>query len=391
MKILFILPHTIDPYDPKYLARFEDISHCSEGHALITSDTESSEITAGKYIIHNMQAPQVSGPLGALKTVFFLVKHALRLARKYKVDLVYTYDPLTLGIVATITKILAGAASVIEVNGHLKDAADARLGGAEVSFIKRKLFNLTCSTTLFFAEAVKILNNDQFDDWRLILKNKPCFMFTDYIPVSKFTRSQEDKGYILCLGYPFKRKGVDILLEAFEQINQDFPEIRLKIMGYCPEPERSMWQKRIDKVAGAELQRPVVHAEIEPYFQECTLLVLPSRSEGMGRVLIEAMACGKPIVGSRVGGIPNIIKDHENGRLFETENSEDLARVLRSLLEHPEVMEEIGEAGYQLTQTTFNEKQYGVNFEIMVTTAVSSQKRAEKKGTIYNGYSLGQG
>ena len=64
----------------------------------------------------------------------------------------------------------------------------------------------------------------------------------------------------------------------------------------------------------------------------CSLFVLPSRTEAMGRVLLEAMACKKPIIASNVGGIPEIIKDGYNGLLFESENVDDLAEKIRLVL-----------------------------------------------------------
>lgn len=60
-------------------------------------------------------------------------------------------------------------------------------------------------------------------------------------------------------------------------------------------------------------------------------MVLPSLSEGLGRVIIEAMLVGTPVIGSRVGGIPDIISDGENGLLVEPDDADDLLRALRQI------------------------------------------------------------
>src|SRR5439155_7396697 len=72
-------------------------------------------------------------------------------------------------------------------------------------------------------------------------------------------------------------------------------------------PEQTEWTPSLptDAVAAA--------------MDEATLLVLPSRSEGMGRVIVEALLRGRPVLGSRVGGIRDLVRDGENGLLFEQE------------------------------------------------------------------------
>src|SRR5262249_16017665 len=66
-----------------------------------------------------------------------------------------------------------------------------------------------------------------------------------------------------------------------------------------------------------------------------TVLVLPSRSEGLGRVVVEAFCRGRAVVGSRVGGIPDLVTDGENGLLVPAEDPEALPDALLSVLSHP--------------------------------------------------------
>jgi glycosyltransferase involved in cell wall biosynthesis len=77
----------------------------------------------------------------------------------------------------------------------------------------------------------------------------------------------------------------------------------------------------------------------------CFALLLPSRTEAMGRVLLEAMAAGKPIVGARVDGIPRVIRPDHNGLLFECGNVEDLAAQLERLMADPAFARALGENG----------------------------------------------
>jgi glycosyltransferase involved in cell wall biosynthesis len=80
------------------------------------------------------------------------------------------------------------------------------------------------------------------------------------------------------------------------------------------------------------------------------ILVLPSMNEGMGRVLVEAMAAGKAVVGSRVGGIKDLIKEEENGLLAIPGDVEDLSRAIERLLGEPGLRAEMGKAGRRMAE-----------------------------------------
>src|SRR5262249_57631203 len=74
---------------------------------------------------------------------------------------------------------------------------------------------------------------------------------------------------------------------------------------------------------------------------ESTCLVLPSRSEGMGRVVVEAFCRGRPVVGSRVGGIPDLVEDGANGLLVDPEDVAALGDALRRVLTDHELAERL--------------------------------------------------
>jgi glycosyltransferase involved in cell wall biosynthesis len=73
--------------------------------------------------------------------------------------------------------------------------------------------------------------------------------------------------------------------------------------------------------------------------------VFPSIYEAFGIVLLEAMACGKPVVASNVGGIPFVVEEGKTGLLFESGNVEDLADKIVTILKDEELREKMGEAG----------------------------------------------
>lgn len=86
----------------------------------------------------------------------------------------------------------------------------------------------------------------------------------------------------------------------------------------------------------------------------------------MGRVLIEAMACAKPVIGSNVGGIPEVIDDGTNGLLFEPGDDADLAGKMERLLSDEVLRAKMGEAGAQTVREKFSSVKYAERFYEMI-------------------------
>ncbi|MFH1423741.1 MAG: glycosyltransferase, partial [Candidatus Nealsonbacteria bacterium] len=103
-------------------------------------------------------------------------------------------------------------------------------------------------------------------------------------------------------------------------------------------------------------------AEVRDRMKNCYCLVLPSITEGLPRVILEAMALQKPVIASNVGGIPDLVKDGVNGFLFEAGNVEQLAQKLRTLLSNKEMAIEMGKRGRELIQSQFSNEKYISNY-----------------------------
>ena len=83
------------------------------------------------------------------------------------------------------------------------------------------------------------------------------------------------------------------------------------------------------------------------------LLVLPSLNEGMGRVLLEAQVMGKPVIGTRVGGIPDVIREGGTGLIVPPKDPRALAEAILNLLRDPERCRAMGEAGKKWVDEKF--------------------------------------
>jgi glycosyltransferase involved in cell wall biosynthesis len=141
-----------------------------------------------------------------------------------------------------------------------------------------------------------------------------------------------DARLVLFVGNLRPVKGVDILIDAWPHVISRCPEARLVIVG--DGPKRVEWQARVAELGLADSVR-FVGAQADPreFYWAADIFVLPSRSEGLPNVILEALSAGLPCVASRVGGIVDQVKPGENGWLVPPEDSTELAKALALLLQ----------------------------------------------------------
>jgi glycosyltransferase involved in cell wall biosynthesis len=157
-----------------------------------------------------------------------------------------------------------------------------------------------------------------------------------------------ERARALFIGVLERYKGVDVLLKAWLAVVRAIPDAELTIVG---KGTRSRELHRL--VANSGLERsvrfvdPVHQEELCSLLDRASCLVLPSRSEGLGRVILESMARARPVVGSAVGGIPELIQDGCTGRLVPPDDPAALADALLSVLKDPSSAEKMGHEARQ--------------------------------------------
>lgn len=135
-----------------------------------------------------------------------------------------------------------------------------------------------------------------------------------------------DAKIIFTLGGLIKRKGFNYLIDAMEQVCSQRDDVICFIGGAGPE-KRSL-QEQIERLHLGErvkLLGSLPGDQLTLWMNACDFFVLPSLNEGNPTVMFEALGCGKPFVGTRVGGVPEVIASDEYGLLVEPADPEDLA------------------------------------------------------------------
>jgi glycosyltransferase involved in cell wall biosynthesis len=144
-----------------------------------------------------------------------------------------------------------------------------------------------------------------------------------------------DEPIVLFIGNLVPVKGLDVLVDACARLAGDGVWFACYLVGQGPQRRRLEQQVgRLGLEGRVRLVGPRPHQTLPDWYRAATLFVLPSHSEGVPTVLLEAAACGTPFVASRVGGIPEIVH-LGSSRLVPPGDAGVLARTLRTCLEGP--------------------------------------------------------
>ena len=167
---------------------------------------------------------------------------------------------------------------------------------------------------------------------------------------------------VLYAGVLTPEKGVHHLVDAFAAIAREFPRARLDLVGreaskgYAADLRARVKRDRLHE--RVRFVGEVPQEELALWMHGSSALVLPSLSEGLGRVIIEAMATGTPVIGSHVGGIPELIEDGETGFLVPPGDPAALSDQLRWILQRPREAREMGRRARRFARRVFSTEGY---------------------------------
>lgn len=181
------------------------------------------------------------------------------------------------------------------------------------------------------------------------LKDEHVMVVPNGINIAQFPYAslREKQLQVLFVGSLIERKGPLYLLQAMRLVHQNLPEAKLVLVG-----EGDQRANLEEYIAANSMEDYVRLAGTQPQsavgalMRESRLFVLPSIEEGQGVVLMEALASGTPCVGSRVGGIPDVVTENV-GRLVEAGDVSALAEAIRAYLTDQNLWENASRAGRQ--------------------------------------------
>lgn len=179
-----------------------------------------------------------------------------------------------------------------------------------------------------------------------------------------FYRSQhglnEDDFVIMYAGRFSEEKGVDILIESYKELKQKFPSMRLVLIGEGDEFER---YRNIDRSSNLDIKFIEPVENIFDFLNFANLVILPSRDEAFGNIILEAAYMEKPVIASNIGNIKNLIKNNETGIMFHSDDNKDLTKKIAEAYANYENIKQLGINLKRSLSGKFDEKKFITKIE----------------------------
>lgn len=186
------------------------------------------------------------------------------------------------------------------------------------------------------ADVLRVISSSTAARARHYAPGSPQIRFMTFSDTDVFQRTErripvEAASDIVYAGVLIPRKGLYHLLNAFASLERPLSQLRL--VGHAENADYATTLRQLAQTLGisdrVHFHGAVSQRELAEFFAAARVMVLPSLSEGLGRVVVEAMLLGTPVIGSRVGGIPDMIEPGVTGWLVEPGDEAELAAALR--------------------------------------------------------------
>lgn len=297
--------------------------------------------------------------IGTVPWMFISLIRGWWLVKTKKIDVIISQSPLFDGWVATVINKIHKKKLIIETHS---DWVNSLFLQHKVPFktMARRLFIRLGHFSLTRADTVRVVSEMLRD---LVLEHSPNSKivkfpaFTD-IDIFKNETNISWEPIILFTGSLYRLKGVQLLIEAFGRLQNRFSEFKLVIIGKGPYEEDLKKLVASSRIKRIEFIGSLSQKQVKNWMRVCWCFVLPSLSEGLGLVLLEAASLGKPLIGSNTGGIPEIIMDGENGFLIAPGSIEELTKTMEKIMSDKKLAVSMGETGKRIVENKFSLEKY---------------------------------
>lgn len=310
-----------------------------------------------------------------LKSMLFVSQILKKLINKHKIDIIETSSYFSLSYFINERKIAVPIVYRVSTTFSQMMTSyygfNSRLlkfiGYLEINLIKKANFLITHARD----HAVQLMKQYNIDETKFTIIPHGI-----ELPLLTETRNS-DTFSVLYVGRMEFRKGTDILLDAIPIVLNEFPQIKFNLVG----EDKGDYKKKFREVNSEEVNCQVkFHGQIDDiqlqeFYANCNFFVAPSRYESFGIIFIEAMSYGKTVIGFKVGGVPEIIKDQQNGLFAEIDNPKDLAEKIKFIFTHNEERETMSKNARQTVVEKFTSEILAENSIRYYNQAINQKRR----------------
>ncbi len=187
------------------------------------------------------------------------------------------------------------------------------------------------------------------------INNEKLIYIPNFINEEEYEYSIYEEDYFLFVGRIIEEKGIEMLIDAMKNIKGG----RLVIAGTGPLEEKIRKKIEYLNLKNVTMVGFLDSNKINELMRRCRFLIIPSLwYENCPMVVLEAMACGKPIIGSDMGGIPELVNDKINGLIFKHNDIKDLENKINIMNKNQIMRRYMGRKGREIIESTYNKNNH---------------------------------
>ena len=327
------------PLDPPLKRKWDALAARMDLHVLARAAESTGADADPRFRLARPVHPTV------LDGVAFHVSLPFRIARELRraePEAVFTQSPYEAAAALAARRVVRSRARVIvELHGDWRTAT--RLYGSRFRRLLEPVTEPVARAALRRADVVRTISGYTTELIRP-LGREPGAVFPAYVDLAAFLAQPAaplpEGKRVLFVGVLERYTGVDVLAQAWPRVVDRVPDARLRVVGAGP--EAPIVERLAAALPGVDWQPRLSQEEVVEALDDASLLVLPSRSEGLPRIVIEAFCRSRAVVGTLAGGIPDIVEDGVSGLLVPREDPEALTEALVRCLEDRALLERLG-------------------------------------------------
>jgi len=294
--------------------------------------------------------PQAPGNFGLSSAGKFLYARLRERVRKLhsvkRIDVIHAHGALPCGHAAALLSRNLRVPFVVTVHGL--DAFTCARGGIPAAWRRKvsvKVYAAAQNVICISSKVQEILRAGALPETRSTV------VYNGVNP-DLFSPNSEQEAQlnpeVLVVGTLIPSKGHELVLRALGKLTHAFPTVQCRVIGEGPDGDRlEGLVHELGIKQRVQFLRRQSRSEVAQAMRRCSVFALPSRNEALGCVYLEAMACGKPVIGCRGQGIDGVIEHGRNGWLIPGGGLEELVQELSALFRSPELCVRVGAAARQ--------------------------------------------
>tara|TARA_B100001123_G_C15200643_1_gene983213 strand:- start:141 stop:1274 length:1134 start_codon:yes stop_codon:yes gene_type:complete len=360
-KVLFFSPTTYNtPLDESIKKKFEILSSIANVKVFAYKNNKRNNKESSQFYLFRKPKNRF---YRFIKSVFI----SLFLMRKHfsKADIVVFQEPiLSTFSLLSISTLKNPPKVVVESHGDFINTIVLEKNLIFPSAYKY-IFKKMASYTLTKADCIRVISSSTRSQVSLFVQSKPIVEFPAWIDLNLFleTTYNPSPDNILFLGSVTERKNPLLILRSLNYLREKI-DFKVDIIGpqtnkeYLRLINNYIDHNKLSSKVRIKGQVPI--NEVARYLSEATLLILPSVSEGLGRVILEAQAVGCPVLVSDAGGMKDLIDDGETGFIFNNNNLEDFSEKISYILSNNDLRKKVSSNGRRKV-VNYHESQSFIN------------------------------